>query len=1169
MAVTAETRTSLIGLSVVMLGSAPGTDLLNEWVDAINDGMSLEDIANHIAGSDDFTSTYPTFLTNEEFASSFLENLMGDEEVPAALVAAAVGIVTGLLNDGMTRGALALAVVGAMYDIHAQGEDHPAYADLGMVAMAFANKIDVAEYYTVDLRQAGPNSRVLRDVNSENGLDEVRDSISDHLDPADPIYLTNVRDDIEGTVANDRIVAEPDKNGNDTLDPFDVIDGDAGYDTLEVYTSDADVDPGIDIDANHAQVSNVERAYLSSRTGINADLAGWEGLEEVELGRFGATHDVTVKVDGASVSTSRTFGGDVTIVGSAGEVTVDAGKTSTVNVGSGAHTTSVTVNGGAIVNVNASGAGGQSMTVTSVVLNGVTGEGLGGDGARGNPMEEVGVTIPDGNVSATASATVTVYVDSAGDAIDEAGADFMQNYYRAANQAPDGVTIDEFEVVVTTDAEMAATREQVFVDGKRVDPGTEDAMSGVDSGGVPIHVNSDAIEHVSLSNTYATIAVINKSDDPEDLMITVDEYGDGDVAGKFCVTGDGSAENISIMVAGDSHFYLASNEVKAVSVAGEGDLELEVTNFVAPPTNVDAGGANEAMASGTLESITLSGSGDVSMDVAGMGKLATIDASASSGGNSIKGIGDSVTSIDGGSGGDKITVAAFAEDGLTVDLGAGNDYFASAGGHTKSRVDGGEGVDVLHLTGTSATHKVDGKDVSIFSNFEALEIGGTAAAAAHDISLLGVHAVSVSASTAAVTLNKMADGMGLTVNGRAGMGTTATVVHNMAPRSAGDPRYSGELDVSLTANGHKDDTAMGAGTGTASLTLTADGEIEILNIESNANPKGKAAAGNYQNSLTLMGAGGDTAADAVDVNVEAINVSGSARAMVSLVTGQSGTLAAQFAELELIDAEDNSGGVTFSANGFDGDGTTAAVLNQDLEMVGGSGKDSFTGGGGEDELMGNGGNDTLNGGAEDDTIDGGAGGDMLTGGDGDDTFKYGSASESRVVFGEKGMSGFDTITDWGTADTNNVIALGKTLYESLGGTVRTHTAINGTDNDDADGAQGDEADGTLDNLKAFLDSFKDGDGVFESRGTPVDGAINDQGPLNKHSVATVEETYWMTRPVANDPDTTEDETVAGVSASRTWLLIDVDGDGDFNAATDMAIALTGTGLTIDADSFEA
>ena len=47
MAVTAETRTSLIGLSVVMLGSAPGTDRLNDWVNAINDGMSWKTRESH------------------------------------------------------------------------------------------------------------------------------------------------------------------------------------------------------------------------------------------------------------------------------------------------------------------------------------------------------------------------------------------------------------------------------------------------------------------------------------------------------------------------------------------------------------------------------------------------------------------------------------------------------------------------------------------------------------------------------------------------------------------------------------------------------------------------------------------------------------------------------------------------------------------------------------------------------------------------------------------------------------------------------------------------------------------------------------------------------------------------------------------------------------------
>ena len=190
-------------------------------------------------------------------------------------------------------------------------------------------------------------------------------------------------------------------------------------------------------------------------------------------------------------------------------------------------------------------------------------------------------------------------------------------------------------------------------------------------------------------------------------------------------------------------------------------------------------------------------------------------------------LGDNLTSYDGGSAFDCIEVSAFATAGVTVDLAGGNDAFKSAGGNGKSRVDGGDGMDTLQLTGASATYKDAGKDVSIFSNFEILDVGGSAEAA-HNIKLLGVDSVIVSASTVesdaatdglqayVVTLNNMADGMGISVSGKAGMGTTATVVHSMAERNAGDPRYSGELDVSLAANGSKTDTATaGSGTGFA------------------------------------------------------------------------------------------------------------------------------------------------------------------------------------------------------------------------------------------------------------------------------------------------------------------------------------------------------------------
>ena len=332
-------------------------------------------------------------------------------------------------------------------------------------------------------------------------------------------------------------------------------------------------------------------------------------------------------------------------------------------------------------------------------------------------------------------------------------------------------------------------------------------------------------------------------------------------------------------------------------------------------------------------------------------------------------------------------------------------------------------------------------------------------------------------------------------------------MHNMAPRKTGDARYSGELDVSLTANGSKGDVAT-AGTGAAKLTLTEDGEIEILNIESNANPADKAAAATYQNTLALQGRLGENQS-ADPSSVEAIIVSGNARTLIELNGAGSEQTSDFFGSIELIDASDNTGGVTFDASEYS--------LTQALEMVGGSGKDVFNGSSAADELMGAGGNDTLDGGGEGDTITGGAGGDKLTGGAGNNTFKYGSVSESQVVFGDKGMSGFDTIMDFNDGSTDT-IALGKTLYGSLGGRVLTYendAAISGIDGDDEVGAADDAVDNTDDSLKAFLDSFKD-DGVFESRGTPDTSAVNDLGELMKHSIVTVTESYWVTLPAEED-----------------------------------------------------
>ena len=1154
MAVTAETRTGMIALSVAMLGEAPGTARLGDW---INGEMTLEELANQIASSDAFQDTYG-LLTNEEFAEAFLGNVLGDN-VSAELMTAAEGIVVGLLNDGMTRGALALAVVSALHDIAMTGMDHPAYGDLGMAAMAFANQIQVAEHYTLNARMAEPSADVLDGVTAD--ADSVAMAIDAIDNPptapeemmGDNFSLAKTRDNIKGTDYDDHFLADADEGGFATLNGFDTIDGGGGNDIMSVY--DISTDPDIGEAEYDAQVSNIEHLEIFARGGITANLSGWEGLERVELEQFARAGNVSVTVDGATVGTDRTFGGNVTIVGSAGEVSVTAGKTSDIKVGSGAHTTSVMTKGGDTVDVNLNGAGGQSMTVTSVSIDGVQTEGLGGDGKRGTPMEAVGVTVRENNDSTTASdhtANMPQYVAADGEAV----ANSATGYYVAADQTAvdDGVTLTATQVLVTMDKKAAEMRKQVFVGGERVDPGTDGAMNGDDSGGVPVHVNSDALESIELHNMSATVAVINKAKDAEDLMVTVNKYGTAAVGGKLCLT-DGSEghksspANVSINVVGDSNFILAGNATKMIDVTLGADLTLGATTFANP---------NPSTPSGTLESVMFSGGGKLTMDVAGTAKLKTIDGSASSGGSSIKGVHAAVAEVHGGSGNDTIMAAGFHKDGLTVNLGAGNDVFASAGGNGKSRVDGGDGTDVLHLTGDSATHKVDGKDVSIFSNFEALEIGGSGAAA-HDVGLLGVQTVSARASTGSVTLNNMADGMGIDVIGKAGaemVGTHAMITHSMKAREAGDRRYSGELDVSLHASGGANDTnAMGGATGTAKLTLTADGEIEILNVASSASvggskttdPKRKPSAASYKNELVLMGASdGDGAA--VASSVEAIVVSGDAMAMISVASGGTGADATQFAELELIEAVDNTGGVIFSAM-VDIDGT-ATALTQELEMVGGSGADTFTGGSfaGGDKLMGGGGNDTLSGGVGTDTITGGAGADTLTGGADADVFKYASASESQ-------MGGYDTVTDWASGDT---FSLGKTVFNGLyrGENIREVVAAQGINSTDAAAdatARTDNDPATNPSANSLKDWLGDGKDVFKtSTGT---GLATD---VTQHAITTVVDTYHMKTDNSPDVDTDDDGVGDSVVATRTWVLIDVDADGDFDADTDMVVLLSGT-----------
>jgi len=1231
MAVTEQTRTQLIGLSVAMLGQAPGAKQLQEWIDALNDGMSLGDLAEHIADSEAFKSQYG-LSTNEEFAADFLAAVMDGNASEAAL-GAAEPVVVGALNDGSSQAGIALLLVNVLMDL-AGDEDSVLFADYGKAAKAFHNKVMVAEHYTLNAKMAEPSSSVLDNVT--DAADSVTAAINLIDNPPAPpeepetgatFVLTPLRDDIDGTSQDDHIIAEPVSSTanifRETLNPFDDIDGGEGTDTIAIYGVSAL--EGLQLGAEH--IRNVENVVLNTVSDVDADLRLWEGLESVSLERFGRQSDVRVVVDdGATVSSEISFGGKVDIVGASGELDIAAGGASVVTIGSAGETGSVAVKGGASVEINMDGVAGseeQSESVTSVSVEG-TQRAVAMDTTEvatytiktdvdeyvvgANGTTRVILTLTDANNDGAPSSD-TVYerirvkegkiVDNEGnDIMDDAGSALKFNDLGRIVQVTPGADEDDSPVGITNNISAG------------LDPATF-KQTGGDTPTVKVYSNS--IGDIHLTNTDAVVLVKNDSKDeegkkgtPEDIAIRVDGYGGlpGDKDGKICLTGAGTSENIAIAVAGDSDFRLATDKVKTLGISGDGDLDLVVSEF-------DLDDEGDVVPSESLESITLAGAGDVTLGLAGMSGLTMIDASASSGANRLTMLpsADALTKIEkvyGGSGNDTVSLTTatngnlesivtgegndsvsvngmHSRDGIEVKLGDGDDTYSGTAGNTMSRIDAGDGEDTLKLTSiaNSTYEDDDDEEQSIYQGFETLDVGGSETGT-YDIDLLGiVNDVHVSRSlepmNAVVTLTNMADGMGINVSGvrgfwtgashRASKQTKAEVVHELAERESGDPRSSGELEVSLNAMGYRNfkthrDAAPTGNTdpglyepgqpsmGEAVLTLTTGEDIEVIKVGSNANPSthpsvaGSAAtrmvASDYVNKITL-----DTSVTGGGV-LEELIVDGNARLSVDTVN------AAAFESLELVDATDNKGGIKF--NGSDLNSLTSTP---ELELLGSSGKDVLT--------------MTSAGGS----IYGGLGGDELTGGTGDDTFIIEDASESRAsVLGNGRLSthGVDIITDFSPFDSGSqagdTIDLSRGLLRAISGDIKDTTSGAGHEWDDwmtdsdgenpvtsIDGDSVDRAnnDFAAANLGAFIGNGND---LFESKRTlasndPRFSEVGDNTVIDKYSIAVVA------------------QSATNGLMQGLWLLFDVDGNGDFDADEDMVIFLAGTlgADAIDGDMF--
>ena len=517
----------------------------------------------------------------------------------------------------------------------------------------------------------------------------------------------------------------------------------------------------------------------------------------------------------------------------------------------------------------------------------------------------------------------------------------------------------------------------------------------------------------------------------------------------------------------------------------------------------------------TLETVTVTEAAGLKATFAGNEGLASIDAGDTSGNITLIGLGNNLTSYTGSAGKDDIEFSGFAAAGVAVDLGAGNDIFADAGGNSRSRIEGGQGTDKLVLTQPgleSITYMDDdGNRQLIYSGFEILDVSG--GAGVYDLAMLGFDEVEVHQATGedVITLMNATAGTGLTVSGRGGGATR--VILELADAGPGS--------IFGTARGEIFTLSL---LGSANLRFTPDRDIEVMKIES------KSTFSNF-NRVVLYDGLDENDNPAIGDSLEEIEITGSARLVLEAAPGAEGDDA--LANLNYVNASGATGGVTVN---LAGNGSA-------VEILGGSAGDRFTGGAQADTLAGNRGRDTLVGGDGNDTLSGGAGADTLTGGSGANQFIYASVAESLLRFNSNDDPfGMDTITDW-DAGAGNRILLPVALFESLRGTIKNAQAA-GADAFWAITAA--DTDDNPDSLNDFV--TENADGFFETGGVPrTDGQFGNT-PIVQHPIAVVVQTQS--------------------GGQRTWIFIDTDGDGDFDAANDMVIALTGR-VDVEAEDFAA
>lgn len=470
--------------------------------------------------------------------------------------------------------------------------------------------------------------------------------------------------------------------------------------------------------------------------------------------------------------------------------------------------------------------------------------------------------------------------------------------------------------------------------------GTAAALPAANITGIEtINVRAAAALNSSDLSTIAGVTAFNS--DRSTAAVTVTNLAAGASAG---VIGDGTVTNGAfnagyVSTATSSTLNISGGtKAGAVTLSGTGLTSATVNSTGAANTigalalaatqtslTIDAAaklttGAVTNTGGGALTTLTVKGAGAVNLSTTALEtSVAKIDASANSGGLTVKLSDKTTISVTGSSGADVITTNAVL---------------------TTGSVNAGDGIDTLDL-GTNVAHANTAALAAKYTNFETLRVNGT-----FDASLVsGITAIEIADANANSAISK------LTATQAAAVTVRNTNANDLTLALAVD---TGTTDVvSLT---------MGAGTTTAAATnlgaLTING-VETLNVKTNAGPTSTTGAAK---TTTI----GSFVAD----KLTAINLSGNAVTLTSGATTKAVTIDASALTG---DGAADPVGLTIGGNVVTGSTVIGSAVADTMTL--GTGFATYNGGAGKDTF-----NATaaqLNTGANYNTIDGGDGTDTL------------------------------------------------------------------------------------------------------------------------------------------------------------------------------------------------